>query len=399
MARASKCCDRHARQCFKYRHACGTRQEKSIRDNKTPLSASELLSAILIDCKRVSCFIDSNNSRTTCLLQEQSTMALNPRVRLLTTIALTVACLVLFHIRRGLNNLCTVVDPGSVTTSALQQDAILPNNRNSSCTDILDALDRNFDLRRRIRQQHTRDTSDELDKLDPHTSKKLFDLFEPEANCFSDERFGGPSRFLAFGDGGKFMCGIDLLKKRKGDCLVYSIGSNNDISFEKAIHKSLACETHTFDPTLSEPFVGGAYATFHPWGFGKQGEEVSFVQKDVKANFTAQSIQTIQSKLGHTGRRIDILKIDCEGCEYGAMPGLFKSIQGGHVVVDQIQIELHRKMFDRHLFDAADAANMRIFHKERNGWGCSGYQCVEYAFVSETFLRAANSELVCGNWR
>ena len=46
-------------------------------------------------------------------------------------------------------------------------------------------------------------------------------------------------------------------------------------------------------------------------------------------------------------------------------------------------------------FAAADRAKLRIFHKERNHWGCSGYLCVEYAFVSEPFLREANAAAVC----
>lgn len=46
-------------------------------------------------------------------------------------------------------------------------------------------------------------------------------------------------------------------------------------------------------------------------------------------------------------------------------------------------------------FAAADRAKLRIFHKERNHWGCNGYLCVEYAFASEAFLREANAALLC----
>lgn len=46
-------------------------------------------------------------------------------------------------------------------------------------------------------------------------------------------------------------------------------------------------------------------------------------------------------------------------------------------------------------FAAADRAKLRIFHKERNHWGCDGYLCVEYAFASEAFLREANAALLC----
>ena len=46
-------------------------------------------------------------------------------------------------------------------------------------------------------------------------------------------------------------------------------------------------------------------------------------------------------------------------------------------------------------FAAADRAKLRIFHKERNHWGCNGYKCVEFAFASEAFLREANAALFC----
>ena len=63
------------------------------------------------------------------------------------------------------------------------------------------------------------------------------------------------------------------------------------------------------------------------------------------------------------------------------------------IIVDQIMLELHGVDFNniKALFLAADDARMRVFHKERNHWGCEGYRCLEYAFVSEEFLREANA--------
>ena len=46
-------------------------------------------------------------------------------------------------------------------------------------------------------------------------------------------------------------------------------------------------------------------------------------------------------------------------------------------------------------FLAADRAKLRITHKERNQWGCAGSRCVEYAFVSETFLREVDGAVIC----
>ena len=236
-----------------------------------------------------------------------------------------------------------------------------------------------------------------------NTTKRTerFDVFEPEANCISDERFGSDIRYLAVGDGPKFVCGIDFIRKKNNAnkpqdaCLVYSIGSNNDIQFEKAVHTFLQCETHTFDPTLKQAFKGSEYSTFHPWGIGAEGE----LYQHRRHKFITKSLHTIITELGHTNRTIDIFKIDCEGCEYDAMPEFFDLIASKQIRVNQIQIELHIQSYDlvSRLFMAADRAGMRIFHKERNGWGCGGHRCLEYSFVSESFLRKVNGALLCGD--
>ena len=96
-------------------------------------------------------------------------------------------------------------------------------------------------------------------------------------------------------------------------------------------------------------------------------------------------------------------QIDCEGCEYAAMPPLFDLIASGKVSVNQVLIELHKDLNDREgrvqrLYDfflAADHAKFRITHKEGNHWGCEGSRCVEYTFVNESFLRDANGAIVC----
>lgn len=83
------------------------------------------------------------------------------------------------------------------------------------------------------------------------------------------------------------------------------------------------------------------------------------------------------------------------------MPPLFDLIASGEAKVDQLLIEMHNpksketpKLLNK-FFKATDKAKLRIFHKERNSWGCDGYRCVEYAFVSEDFLRVANSAAAC----
>lgn len=287
------------------------------------------------------------------------------------------------------------------TAAASETAAIYQKQNYSACQKRLDKLDSLFNERRKVRQNAT-------SSWKPRNSKMKFDLYEPEANCISEERFGSDStvRYEAFGDGPKFVCGVDVLAekaKKKKNCLVYSVGSNNDIRFEKAVHTYMnGCEIHTFDPTMSDtPFVGGEYATFHPWGLGTDGGSEGATMNQRKDDGERMSFQTVMEKLGHTNRTIDILKIDCQGCEYASMPPLFDLIASGNVLVDQVLIELHGVSdFTSRLkkfFSAADKAKLRIVHKERNQWGCDGMRCVEYALVSESFLREANEAILCSS--
>jgi hypothetical protein len=71
-----------------------------------------------------------------------------------------------------------------------------------------------------------------------------------------------------------------------------------------------------------------------------------------------------------------------QGCEYAALVDqIFKPISSGTLSVGQLQVEMHLGAAGAHplvtiqrLLKHADAAGFRTFHKERNHWGCSGYQ-------------------------
>ena len=71
------------------------------------------------------------------------------------------------------------------------------------------------------------------------------------------------------------------------------------------------------------------------------------------------SFESVIRKLGHMNRRIDILKIDCQGCEYAAMPPLFALIASGKIKVDQVLIELHHTKVGRRLRGDFAAAVLR----------------------------------------
>lgn len=176
-------------------------------------------------------------------------------------------------------------------------------------------------------------------------------------------------------DGPKWVCDPHRLAKKK-DCLVYSVGSNGKNEFEKAVKEEIGqhCEVHTFDLESYNKRNGHfkdaleGYAEFHNWGLGteEQANKKPDVFKTVK--------QTMQ-ELGHTGRTIDIFKIDCEWCEW------FTWREWLTVDIRQILVETHNAPMPnaRDMFFGLHDAGFVVFSKEANYENAAGG--VEYAFV------------------
>ena len=218
-----------------------------------------------------------------------------------------------------------------------------------------------------------------MNYMDDNNSKTAYDPFEPEWDCEVQDRVG-----TRFGDGGKFVCGIRTMRL---PCLVYSFGSRGNDDFERGIKAYRpSCEIHVFDPTESAhpshsfkamEAKGISYNySFHPWGLSS--EERAF------GTGAVYPLSTIMSKLHHENRTIDILKVDCEGCEFDAFRLIFESCVSGKLTLGQVQIELHgtSRFAILHFFKGAEKCGLSVFHKERNHWGCHGYRCVEFSLIS-----------------
>jgi len=180
--------------------------------------------------------------------------------------------------------------------------------------------------------------------------------WEPSYTCTTLERLGRP------GDGGKWVCDPQHYLQREG-CVVYSFGSNGDFSFEEAVHAvAPACEIHTVDPAPATDAVP-AFLTYHE---GRLGE--------------ALTLRTFMRQLGHTN--VTLVKMDCEGCEFGALtPSAMPSEWGA---IQQIQFEVHyngEPLRTHALFRALHSLGYAIFSKEANLDVGSGGSCVEYSVV------------------
>eukprot|EP00438_Fugacium_kawagutii_P000012 Skav224856 [mRNA] locus=scaffold322:137844:138605:+ [translate_table: standard] len=192
--------------------------------------------------------------------------------------------------------------------------------------------------------------------------------FDPNFNCDFARRLG------RYGDGGKWVCDPHRLTLKAlfgPGCLVYSVGSNGDISFETAVHRSISplCEIHTFD--------------LNPWSYytnSKMPDFMHFHNQQIGANPPAKSFPEIVNELQHSGRTIDIFKIDCEGCEWD----MFQSWFDAGVDIRMILIELHacRAPDKVHsFFSLLHSKGYAIYRKEPNTIGCRGGCCQEYAFI------------------
>ena len=110
---------------------------------------------------------------------------------------------------------------------------------------------------------------------------------------------------------GKWICDPHRIAKQQ-KCLVYSIGSNGDTSFEQGIKKELPnCEIHTFDIKDFTKWVA-PHSNFHQWGIGTSAQE----EKNGNLPFVFHTLKNTVQRLGHKHRVIDIFKIDCEGVSH-----------------------------------------------------------------------------------
>jgi Methyltransferase domain len=145
------------------------------------------------------------------------------------------------------------------------------------------------------------------------TAAWLVQNVDPIFTCAHIRRVGGQ------GDGPKWTCDPHRLLKQP-NCLVYSFGSSGDYAFEDGLVKALGthCEIHVFDPDPSYGRKNDAEKKnihYHPWGLKGEGDEDPAASNTMFKGQIFYSLPQLMDKLGHIGRRLDVFKIDCEGCE------------------------------------------------------------------------------------
>ena len=148
--------------------------------------------------------------------------------------------------------------------------------------------------------------------------------------------------------------------------LVYAFndGAGNPSRFIKNIREELGeeCEIHVFAPHWSAErikhfFDSRADATLHSWGI--EGKSDSHLGRKNYLTF-----QETIAHLGHEGRTIDVLSVDCnDGCEWSTYMDILESDSN----IVQILIELHGAPYQVNDFFLEMRRNGYVaFHKESN---------------------------------
>lgn len=152
----------------------------------------------------------------------------------------------------------------------------------------------------------------------------IYNNWDPYFVCPHAQKVGG------LGDGPKWTCDPERIvhHQRQANrpshhrCLIYSVGSNGNYLFEDAIHaitkhqnNGIPCEIHIFDPgDYNRPGMEEKLMYFHQWGLSSEDGKYQIQRRRGDGEYV--TFDEIRTRLGHKGRTIDILKIDCEGCEW-----------------------------------------------------------------------------------
>eukprot|EP00759_Apiculatamorpha_spiralis_P020332 PhF_6_TR25745/c0_g1_i1/m.36288 len=244
----------------------------------------------------------------------------------------------------------------------------------------------NYDVTQRNQDRRVQALIDIWSNPKIYKEKYRYELFQPDFNCPSLERIG------SLGDGGKWMCGVNILLQHK-DCIVYSFGSNGNRVFEKAVLEMTPyCVIYTFDPNHE---YGKLYTdprnTFEPlWLQQRPWKQPELYEGGKVARVT--TLPAIMKKLGH--KRIDVLKLDVEGAEYDVLK-IFKHQPKEEPLAIQIQLETHFSETDKgHCWDLVKLARFHahlseagylLFYKEPNP--AYPHAAVEWSFIHQSALR------------
>ena len=254
-----------------------------------------------------------------------------------------------------------------------------------------------------VHYSRLRETIDRISKVAPvHVDNQdvQWSKFEPTVRCPSLRVFG-------HGDGRKTLCGFrDMILKKTRPVIVYSFGSNNEDSFERAIIKECdevgrACFVSTFDPTSAPPPKSLEIENYDFFSVGlgaSDGLDRVCVTVSCKEDgeFLIRPVRTLGSimyALNHN--YVDVLKVDIEGAEFSSFLSVvtaddeekcsWRNLPLSNVA--QLSMEIHwpdaGESMVRSLFERLHQCGFRVFFKEVNELYPRG---AEFSFINTNFF-------------
>jgi hypothetical protein len=151
-----------------------------------------------------------------------------------------------------------------------------------------------------------------------------------------------------------FCSGVLRSAEKNNDCIIYNFGVDTADTFLTFLGKEYKnCKIFAFDPSVSEKnwasqggskHVFGQNVSFYPWGlYSGQGPRVVNWSHPAYGVTTGElkTLSEIMHELGHTNKRISLLRSDCEGCEWGWISKQMEEDPTAFSRIDQLFTELH----------------------------------------------------------
>lgn len=168
--------------------------------------------------------------------------------------------------------------------------------------------------------------------------------------------------------------GHDLCKPVPRHCTFYSFGISKDYSFDVQMAEDFSCHGFAADPTVTHPSKLHKLVTFHQIG-AKMLTVDRAPGRDPKGN-QASWFSTSMPRLmkWREDERVDVLKMDCEGCEYSLAKDVAFEDPLFFEKVGQFAVEIHvTKVWLKsaeHLYSLGrllqqlESAGLRLAHSE-----------------------------------
>ena len=116
------------------------------------------------------------------------------------------------------------------------------------------------------------------------------------------------------------------------DCNFYSFGISRDYSFDVALADDFSCRGFAADPTVTHPSKLHERVTFHQVG-------AKMLSDSNPGNWFTTSIPSLMR--WRRDDRVDVLKMDCEGCEYSLAKDVVLEDPDFFHKVGQFAVEIH----------------------------------------------------------